>query len=73
MPDTRSDSHFTTAGGINANYIAAWDGSSWKGLGSGMDGAVSTVSTYDNKVIAGGDFNKAGGINAPGIAAWEPE
>jgi uncharacterized circularly permuted ATP-grasp superfamily protein len=27
---------FTTAGGIPANHIAQWDGSSWRSLGSGM-------------------------------------
>ena len=28
---------FTTAGGIAANYIAQWNGSSWSALGSGMN------------------------------------
>ena len=26
---------FTTAGGVSANYIAQWNGSSWSALGSG--------------------------------------
>ena len=30
---------FTTAGGVAANHIAKWDGSSWSALGSGMDAA----------------------------------
>ena len=29
---------FTMAGGLNANYIAKWDGSSWSTLGGGMNG-----------------------------------
>ena len=28
---------FTTAGGVSANSIAKWDGSSWSALGSGMN------------------------------------
>ena len=28
---------FTTAGGAPANNIAAWNGSSWSALGSGMN------------------------------------
>ena len=28
---------FTTAGGVSANRIAKWDGSSWSALGSGMN------------------------------------
>ena len=31
---------FTTAGGVSANYIASWDGSSWDSLGSGMAGSM---------------------------------
>ena len=30
---------FTTAGGVAANHIAKWNGSSWSALGSGMNGA----------------------------------
>jgi len=29
---------FTIAGGVTVNFIAAWDGSSWSALGSGMKG-----------------------------------
>ena len=29
--------NFTTAGGVTANYIAKWNGTSWSALGSGMN------------------------------------
>jgi hypothetical protein len=56
---------FTNAGrASSANGIAAWDGSSWSSLGSGMcsyySGDVSTLTVYDGKLIAGGDFTTAG-------------
>jgi len=45
---------FTTAGGVDANKIASWDGSSWSPLGSGMGGGflytyVRALAVYDNK------------------------
>ena len=61
---------FDTAGGVSANGIAAWDGSSWAPLGTGMDHYVYALTVCDNKLIAGGIFNTAGGISANKIAAW---
>ena len=62
---------FTEAGGIGANRIAAWDGSSWSPLGDGMNrNDVTSLTVYDNQLIAGGSFSQAGGIDANNIAAW---
>ena len=36
--DLYAGGRFTTAGGIAANRIAKWNGSSWSALGSGMNG-----------------------------------
>jgi len=63
--------YFTTAGGVSANYIAAWDGSLWSPLGSGMNSSVYSLTVYDNKLIAGGLFTTAGGVSANYIAAWD--
>jgi hypothetical protein len=67
---------FTTAGGLEANHIASWDGSAWSSLGSAMSGgwdflAVFALTVYDDKLIAGGDFTFAGGVQANGVAAWD--
>jgi len=43
---------FTTAGGVGAVNIAAWDGSTWSPLGSGMNSPVYALAVYDNKLIA---------------------
>jgi hypothetical protein len=40
--------NFTTAGGVPANYIAKWDGSSWSPLGSGMDSWVRSMAVFDD-------------------------
>ena len=46
---------FTTAGGIAANYIAKWNGSSWSALGSGMNGdCVYALAVSGSDLYAGG-------------------
>jgi len=63
---------FTTAGGTTVNRIAAWDGSSWSELGSGIGGsAVTALTVYDGKLIAGGFFYTAGGTAANRVARWD--
>jgi hypothetical protein len=62
--------YFTTVGGIGANYIAQWNGSSWSALGSGMNNAVSALGVSGSTLYAGGDFTMAGGNPANGIAQW---
>lgn len=56
---------------MSANEIAAWDGSSWSALGSGMNYYyVDALAEYSAQLIAGGYFTKAGGVDANNIAAW---
>ncbi len=62
---------FSVAGSVLAYNIAAWDGTSWSALGSGMSNKVRAITIYNNKLIAGGDFTTAGGVTASRIAAWD--
>lgn len=43
---------------------------SWSPLGSGMNTLVRALYTYNNDLIAGGNFTTAGGNNANYIAKW---
>ena len=62
---------FTAAGGTGASHVAAWDGSVWSSLGTGINGSFSlALGVDDNKLYAGGDFTTAGGISAAGVACW---
>ena len=71
--------NFTTAGGVSANYIARWDGSSWSPVGSGMDSWVRSLVVFDDDgpgphppaLYAGGFFTNAGGAPASCIAKWD--
>ena len=67
---------FTAAGGKSVNYTAAWNGTDWSSLGSGIgtDGStghvVNALTVYNGQLIVAGVFDKAGGKNALRIAAW---
>ena len=56
--------------GASANYVAAWDGSTWAPLGTGLNAHSFALALYENKLIAGGEFSSAGGVNVSNIAAW---
>lgn len=64
---------FDTAGGVPANNIARWDGSSWHALGSGTEGtdpAVYAIAINGSDVYVGGRFDTVGGASCNNIAAW---
>ena len=63
--------NFTTAGGVAANYIAKWDGSSWSALGSGMNERVIALAVSGSTVYAGGFFTTAGDSPANYVAQWD--
>ena|GEM_PF-3768355 len=62
--------HFTTAGDVDANYIASWDGSTWSPLGSGTSYRTCALIVYYGSLIAGGEFVAAGSKVAAYLAKW---
>jgi hypothetical protein len=62
--------YFSIAGNVVANNIAAWDGTSWHPLGSGMNDIVWALTVYNGELIAGGYFTTVDGISANCIARW---
>jgi hypothetical protein len=68
---------FTSASGVPANGVAAWNGSGWSALGAGLTGVAGSGSTFVNalafigtNLYAGGNFTNAGGVPAAGVARW---
>ena len=65
---------FGTAGGVAANYIAKWDGSTWSALGTGVTGNYSGVNALafdgSGNLYVGGDFTTAGGKASTHLAKW---
>jgi hypothetical protein len=63
---------FSMAGGLPANHVARWNGSSWTELGAGTDGRVQALLPLPNgDLIVGGVFSNAGGVPASRIARWD--
>jgi hypothetical protein len=61
--------YFTSAGGVPVSNVAAWDGSGWNPLGSGINEEVLALQSY-GRLVAAGRFTQAGGTEALGIASW---
>lgn len=69
---------FTSIGGLTANNIAQWNGTSWSTLGTGIAGfsgganigGINTLVVHNNELYAGGTFTIAGGITVSNIAKW---
>lgn len=63
---------FTSIGNpsIPANNIAAWNGSSWSNLGSGVNSKVYALAVHSGILYAGGNFTMAGGNPVRKIASW---
>ena len=69
--DVYAGGGFTTIGGISANRIAKWDGSTWSALGSGTtNGNVYSIAVSGTDVYVGGSFTTIGGISANRLAKW---
>jgi hypothetical protein len=66
---------FTHAGGVAANSIAIWNGTTWSPLGAGLAGAISRVygllELPNGDLLAGGTFTSAGGIAVNMLARWD--
>jgi hypothetical protein len=73
---------FTTAGGVEADGIAKWDGKQWSAIpGGGIDGPSSPIilslRVFDDglsdhpALYLAGRFTSAGGVDAQNIARWD--
>lgn len=61
---------FTVAGGVAANRVARWDGSTWSALGAGVNGTVLAFASFQGVLYVGGTFSSAGGAAAGNLAIW---
>ena len=70
---------FNLAGGVPANGVAKWDGTTWSALGAGLQDNTSGTQSVSARTLVvaangdlyvGGDFLQAGAVPAAGIARW---
>ena len=68
--------NFITAGGVSANRMAKWNGTSWAPLGSGISASPSfqtgvySLTIFNNELVVSGEFTVAGGVPVNHIAKW---
>ncbi len=67
--------YFTTAGGVSANKIAKWNGSTWSAMGQGFDANgideyVKSATVWNGIFFAGGAYTQAEGNPMNYIAQW---
>ncbi len=61
---------FTYAGGQSANFIAAWDCTTWSTIGQGFNAPVYALAIYNNELYAGGNFTMSGTDTVKYLAKW---
>jgi hypothetical protein len=65
----------TSTDTISTPGIAAWNGATWRPLGTGLSlssiSTISTMTTYRDRLIVSGRFSSIGGVPANSIAAWD--
>ncbi|MCD6019047.1 MAG: hypothetical protein K0S53_2168 [Bacteroidetes bacterium] len=63
--------NFSLAGGVNANSIAKWNGTSWSPVWSGGPPmAITSMAVYNNDLYVGGSFSNSFGVSAAKMAKW---
>ncbi len=66
---------FETAGGVDVQHVAKWDGTTWSPLGPGFNDSVQTLVVFDDGsgavLYAGGLFSHAGELEVSHVARWD--
>lgn len=62
---------FTSAGGVQVDRIAKWNGSEWSTLGTGLNNTATAIAVHNNDVYVAGTFTQAGGQAVNRIARWD--
>ncbi|MPZ51915.1 MAG: choice-of-anchor D domain-containing protein [Acidimicrobiia bacterium] len=71
--DLIAGGYFETAGGVEVNNVARWDGEEWSALGTGVTGSVGveSLAVVNGELFAGGRFTDAGEVPVNRVARWD--
>jgi hypothetical protein len=73
-PKIYAGGSFRSAGTVNVNNIAMWDGQKWSPLAAGIGGGMEQVlgiAVQDGNVFAVGNFSRAGKAAVANAARWD--
>jgi len=62
---------FHRAGGQEVNFVAQYDGTTWKEMAGGVNGPVSVMIADGAGILVGGEFTRAGGNDLRYLARWD--
>ena len=62
---------FTNSGPMALTNLAVWNGSTWAGVGGGINGQVMSLVFKGADLYAAGMFSKAGSTTANYVAKWD--
>ena len=62
--------YFNVASSLPVNNIAAWNGSTWSILGSGVSGGVQAMSPYQNDLYASMSYSDGAGHSTYFVSKW---
>jgi hypothetical protein len=62
--------NFTSAGGVAANNIAYWDGSTWQAMGAGANSTLYSFAANGTDLYVGGAFTTIAGVTVNRVAKW---
>lgn len=57
---------------VITNNIVSWDGTTFRTLGTGINGQINSIVFSGGRLYVGGSFTTAGGISAQNLAVWNP-
>lgn len=73
--DLVAGGRFRMIGGVAANCIARWNGTTWSPLGTGFTESGASVSGVvampNGDLVVQGQFTQAGGVAVQGLARWD--
>ena len=61
---------FTEIGGVSADYVAAYDGSTWQSMGDGLPGRGQYLAASSEELVVSGSFAQTATPNDPSLRRW---
>jgi hypothetical protein len=74
-PSLYACGYFTDVGGVAANRVARWDGTTWSPLGAGVDNQADCFGVFDDgggtALYMGGVFVQSGSVVLNHVGKWD--
>jgi hypothetical protein len=62
---------FTSIGGVSANYVARWNGTTWSAMGAGFNRTARSAAVLNSVLYVSGSFSASGDTELASIGRWD--